>query len=65
MTGQKRKKIMDECPEEFEDELKSFIDEVESEVGSIVDLLDISSIDELHQIEEAQKIATNLADDIY
>jgi hypothetical protein len=65
MPGEKRQLIMDLCPEDFTEILGRFIDDVEQDVCGIRDLLDISRMDELDQIEDAHSAATDLADSLY
>lgn len=65
MSGRLRTKIMDNCPEEFEDELKVFLDDIENEVNKIKDLMDITSIKRLSEIETAFDKLEELADDLY
>ena len=63
--GQRRTKIMDECPEEFRYELITFIDEIEGAVNDISAELEINSISDLTKIETAFDLATELADSLY
>jgi len=63
--GQRRKNILDDCPDEFHDELESFINEIENEVNNIINELSITSISELGRIEEAYNLADDLADSLY
>ena len=60
-----RSEIMDNCPEEFEDELKDFIDKLEGLVGEIMGELDITNISDIGRIAEAYDLADNLADGLY
>ena len=61
----KRNKIMDECPEGFEDELKVFIDDIESELSSIKSKMDIDGLDGLSDIEDAYDLLSDLTDSLY
>jgi len=63
--GELRTKIMDECPEGFEDVLKDFIDHLEGKVDKIVDGLNISNISDLGKIEDTQDMAKSLMDSLY
>ena len=63
--GELRSEIMDNCPEEFEEELKDFIDKLEGLVGEIVSELDISSVGDLDKIESAYNLADDLSDALY
>ena len=65
MSGSKRKEITDQCPDEFKDVLTEFIDTVESEVKEITELLDISNVSDLCQIDEAYNMAASLAAELY
>jgi hypothetical protein len=60
-----RKEIMQNCPEEFEDDLKEFIDEIEGELNSIKDHMDIRSLTDLERIDEAHDMIIKLAEDLY
>ena len=61
----KRKDIMERCPEDFEDLLKDFIDEVESRFQKVRDLLDIKDVDQLDQVSNAHRLADDYAGDLY
>ncbi len=67
--GVKRKEILanlpDECTDEFADLLTKFIDDIELELNNIYNLMDIDSISELDQLEDAQKAIDDLKDSIY
>jgi hypothetical protein len=63
--GELRSEIMDICPEDFEDELKIFIDKLEGLAGEIVGELDITSISDIGKIESAYDLADDLADALY
>lgn len=54
-----------ECSEEFKEALKGFIDEVETKVISIRDLLDINDISDIGRIEDAKTEADDLALSLY
>ena len=60
-----RKEIMSECPEEFQDTLKEYIDEIEHEVNSVLENLEVKDLDDLHKISDARSIAVSLSEDIY
>lgn len=60
-----RSEIMDACPEGFEDELKDFIDRVEGLVGDIVSELSIKDISDIGNVEDAHRLADDLADSLY
>ncbi len=55
--------IEKECPQEFEEQLSDFIDEIESDVNSIRDLLAEPIF--ISGIEEAYYIAKQLSDQLY
>ena len=63
--GSLRKEIMDGCPEGFEDDLKAIIDDLEQKVGEIVGKLNITCIGEMDNIEDAHRLADELADSLY
>ena len=65
MSGILRTQIMDNCPEEFSEDLKAFIDDIEGKVNKIKDLMDITSIKRLSEIEAAYDKLEELADDLY
>lgn len=60
-----RKEIMENCPEEFEDELKGFIDNIESRVNEIESKLEIKGICDLSNIEDAFDLVQSLSVDLY
>ncbi len=60
-----RSKIMDECPEEFEDKLKDFIDDIEREVNDIKDNMDITSVSYIDSIGIAFDDIKRLAKELY
>jgi hypothetical protein len=63
--GDRRSLILDVCPDDFHETLKSWIDEIEDEVGGIVSLLEIKDVGDLGQIEDAKNETENLADSLY
>lgn len=63
--GNKRAEIMSKCPDDFEDDLKEFIDSIEGEVNTAAEHMKISSLDELNRIDEAHDMLVNLAEDLY
>ena len=65
MSGKLRENIMSVCPEEFEDKLKDFIDDVESRVIDIANMMDIKRVSDIDQIDSAHTMATSLEDDLY
>lgn len=65
MSGRLREEIMRQCPEEFEDTLKRWIDRVESQVNDIAGLLIIDSTADLYKIEEAGITARRLGEELY
>ena len=56
---------MDECPEEFEDKLKDFIDDIEREVNDIKDNMDITSVSYIDSIGIAFDDIKRLAKELY
>ena len=65
MKGDLRKEIMDECPEEFEETLKDFIDKIEGLSSDILSNLNINSINELDKIEDAYRLTDELCDGLW
>ncbi len=65
MSGEKRKYILDHCPEEFEFLLKEFIDEVENEVNEALSCFEITSVSDLSKIEEGCDKLAKLSEDLY
>lgn len=63
--GELRSKIMDKCPEGFEDDLKDFIDEIEMDVNTIKNAMEINSLSDLASIETAADMISDLADNLY
>ena len=61
----KRKEIMEDCPEEFEDKLKDIVDYFEGRFNEVVSHLDIDGIGQVNQIEYAYDLAKDIADDLY
>lgn len=65
IKGELREQIMSNCPEDFEDELKDFIDKLECFMADIVSELSIESIADIGCIEEAHSLADDLCDSLY
>lgn len=65
MRGELREKILDECPDDFRDELADWINDLEQRMEEIVDLLDISSVHDLSDIEDAKSKLEDLKDAIW
>ena len=63
--GELRKEILENCPDEFDEELNVFISKVEGLVDDILSSLVINDISELYKIEEAYELADNLHDGLY
>ena len=63
--GKLRNEIIDECPEEFKDTLKSWIDNLETELGYVLSKLDVSSLDDLTNIIDAQNALDVIIDELY
>lgn len=61
----KRSDITDDCPEEFAEQLNTFLDHIEYRVREIRDSLDISGVGDLQNIESAYDDAKILCDDLY
>jgi len=60
-----RKEIMDNCPDDFEDEMKDIIDYFEGQFVAIRNQLEIDDLSQLNRIEEAYVMAQKAADDLY
>lgn len=65
MISTRRNKIMEICPEGFEDDLKAFIDDIENEVIEIRDKMDIHGLSQLHELDEAHDKMCDLAASLY
>ena len=65
MSGILRKQIIDNCPESFEEELNTFINKVEDRINRIKDIMNITHIGQLSDIEEAYDKLSELANDLY
>ncbi len=65
VMGILRESIMKKCSDEFEEELKDFIDEIEGVVVKINDLFCIDNINQLENIVAASELLDQLADDLY
>ena len=65
MSGKRRENILRRCPEDFREELSDWIDEIESEVMDIADLLEINGTEELDDIDTAKGRVQELARELY
>ena len=65
MVSRRRQDIMDTCPEGFEEDLKDFIDEIEGEINTAKDHMEVSSLSDLDRIDEARDMLVDLADSLY
>jgi hypothetical protein len=63
--GKRREEIMNKCPEDFEYDLKDFIDSVENELTTIRDMMEVTSISELDKIDDAHSLLTDLCDELF
>lgn len=63
--GKRRKEIMDKCPEDFEDDLRDFIDSIEHELSAIRDMMEVTCISELDKIDDAHNLLTDLCDELF
>jgi hypothetical protein len=59
-----RKNIMENCPEEFADELGDFIDYIESAIYDVMQYMEISDLSDLHRISNAYDDLKNLYNDL-
>ncbi len=63
--GKLRNEIMEDCPEEFKEELKDWIDDLEAKLNSVLSELDIDSLSDLRNIEDAKEELEQIADGLY
>lgn len=64
--GKLRSEIMDECPDEFREELSLWIDSVEQEFKSILNHLEsVKGLDDLHKIEDVRRDLDEMCDGLY
>lgn len=63
--GNLRKDIVEKCPEEFEGDLKTFIDAVETKVNEVKDLLNVSSLADLGNLDVAYNQLDDLSAGLY
>jgi len=63
--GERRNLILENCPDEFREELQSHIYDIECELTSILDKLDITDISDLSNIEDARRLVDDLNDSLY
>jgi len=61
----KRKDIMDKCPEEFEEDLKDFIDSIEHRVNEVEGKMDIKDIGDIADLNDAYTLLKDIAEDLY
>ena len=61
----KRKDILNDFPEECQDQIKDVIDYFEGIINEIKEKLSITGIGDLPDIEEAFDIATSTGEDLY
>ena len=63
--GELRSEIMSECPSEFEGKLYDWISDLEGNINDIISRLDIRSLQDLHQIADAEEELRELRDALY
>jgi hypothetical protein len=63
--GELRTKIMDECPDGFEEILKGWIDDLEQSIADVVSDLNIECISDLANIEGAKSALDDIYDGLY
>ena len=61
----RRKEIMDKCPEGFEGELSSYIDDIESIVSEALGEINDATIRELSRVDAAYDLLSILSDYLY
>lgn len=61
----KRKEVMEKCPDEFEEEMKSILDYFEDKFNEIRNHLEIDGIGQINQIEYAYDLSKEIATDLY
>ena len=64
-TGELRSSVMDNCPEDFEQELKNFIDNIEGLVNDVLSLMEIDHIDDIGRLEDAHDELKDLSKGLY
>jgi hypothetical protein len=57
--------MMRDCPEGFEEELKSIIDYLEGQFVDIRDALNIRGLSDIGEIERAYDVARDMCDRLY
>jgi NADH:ubiquinone oxidoreductase subunit D len=57
--------INNECPEDFQEELKKFIDTVENKVNEAVDLLNNTGINSLDNVTDALSLLEDLSQELF
>jgi|APSaa5957512622_1039677.scaffolds.fasta_scaffold213159_2 hypothetical protein len=61
-----RKEMMASCPEEFEDEMKDILDEIETGVNSAHRLLeDIGGVGDLDNVDQCMDELNSMANKLY
>ena len=60
-----REDVLRNCPEEFKDELEDYINDIESQVKEVYDLLNIDSTDDIYRIHEAKRLAEEICKQLY
>ncbi len=63
--GNLRRNIMRDCPEEFQDSLKDFIDDVERLSNEILNKLAINDIADISDIQDAYSLTSELCKLLY
>lgn len=64
--GEIRNNILAESPEEFSEQLVSWIDDIEANLKDILNTLDgIKGLDDLHKIEDARNALDKICDGLY
>lgn len=64
-TGELRKKILDECPDDFRTELYNWISEIEISLCDVLNNFDINCVEDLHKIEDAKTALVDIVDGLY
>ncbi len=65
MKGQLRTDIINNCSDDFQDELNDFIDEIENSVGEIVEKLSVGNASDIDDIYSVYGLAKDLHDRLY
>jgi len=63
--GELRRKLTDECPEEFLEYLEDWCNDLESLLSDALGNFDIDGVEDLHKIEDAKRAVEDIKDGMY